>query len=327
MLSTHRQARTAEISLPQAMPEKLGPPMEGIQVVTPILAAHWLAAYNYIHQRKMRPWHVASLARMMSADQFRQKTQVNFVRYAGKTYLTNGQHTLSAIVASDSPQLLSVIVNDVEHQHQIAEDFSRHDTHLTRQLSDALAAHETHITLGVTVTQLRMIVAASAFYGYLLGEISTKSSTQMTHDEKLALVAKHGEVGKGALALFAGFENESFLTRRTTLAVAMACHEKAADLADQFWPLVASDDGLLIGDPRKTLRNWLRDTSTAGGSWTANRVKRTAADHEFVKAIALCWNAWIQQREYKLIKIDQDLDCVNLLRVGTLRTKGKAIKE
>ena len=300
-------------------------PTEAIQLVTPEMAGDWLSSHNYRHQRKLRAYHVANLSRMMQAGTFRQKTQINFCRLGDSFHLTNGQHTLSAIRASGIAQILSVIVSVVSNDKEIADDFSRHDTHLTRQLSDALIAHELHTELGVTPTALNTIAAGCMFYAYLVGERSVKGATQSTHDEKLETIGRHGLLAKRVLDCFDGFMNLGFLTRKATFAAAMFCFSKDAELSFDFWRNVATDDGLRATDPRKAIREWLRERVTPGGAYN-NRgggSAKVAADHEMVKAIATAWNAWIECRELKMIKIDRDSDMVEFKRIGSLRTKGK----
>lgn len=298
-------------------------PTEAIQLVTPAVATEWLSNFNYRHQRAIRSYHVSSLARMMAAGSFRQKTQVNFCRLGDHYHLTNGQHTLSAIVASGIAQTLSVIVTNVSCEKEVADDFSRHDTHLTRQLSDAMIAHEVHNELGVTPTVLNTLAAACMFYAYLIGERTSKGATQSTHDEKLEIIKRHGRLAKAVSDCFEGFMNLGFLTRKATFSCAMFCFSADKDLSHDFWRSVASDDGLKIADPRKTIREWLRERVTPGGTYQSRMNAKVAADHEMVKAISVAWNAWVDCRELKVIKIDRESDTAEFKRIGSVRVKGK----
>lgn len=289
--------------------------------VTPSIASDWLSNFNYKHQRKIRPLHVNSLARMMENGCFRQKTQINFMKLGSDFYLTNGQHTLSAIVKSGVFQNLCVIVSNAKTMCDIADDFARHDTHLTRQLSDSLHAHELDVEIGVTKTDLQFISAASLYLSFLKGESNRSSIRSYTNDEKLVIVRKYGYLGRDALSFFVGNTQKTYLTRKTTLAVVMACKE-ATENAGDFWTALANDDGLRANDPRKTLLEWLKLKMTAGSSWGAvNSKKQTANDHELVKGIASAWNAWVEGRQLKCIKINFDSATVELNRVGVFNVK------
>src|SRR4249920_224336 len=126
------------------------------KLVTPELASIWRMQHHYSGQREFRQVHRDSLARMMRAGMFRQKTQISFMQVGDMYYLTNGQHTLSAIETSGCPQILSVVVTRGNSMEDVADDFSRHDTHLTRRFGDSLAAHGVHEEFGIPITQLHL---------------------------------------------------------------------------------------------------------------------------------------------------------------------------
>jgi hypothetical protein len=256
---------------------------------------------------------------MMADGMFRQKTQVAFVELESHYFLTNGQHTLSAIVLSGCPQVLDVVVSSVRSREELADDYARHDTHLTRRFADSLVAHECDVELGVNRTQLSWIVAAIQYFAYITKLHSTDSTTQLTHDEKLALLRKHGKLAKDALYLFDGYSQSSWITRKSTLAPTMFTYINAPDLATEFWTTFAADDGLRATDPRKTLREWLRDSVTQGAR---RSVGGGAHNHELVKGIAACWNAWCEDRTLRFVRVDRDPTTATFVRCGQVRVKG-----
>jgi hypothetical protein len=277
-------------------------PSQGFYVVPPELASEWLSTMNYKHQRKIRTYHVTGLAREMEAGRFRANTQVNFCELRGQFHLTNGQHTLAAIIKSGVPQQLCVVVTRVKSEQEIADDFSRHDTHLTRRMADSLAAHEVHLHLGVTPTELQLLTAACVYFASGVNEISARNMSAVTHDEKLNIVMKHGELAVKCVRLLEGRLNKNYLTRKTTLAPMM--FTLSHDASIEFWEGVRDDDGLRVGDPRKTLLEYLR-TSVTIGSRTDSRAllaKATSA-HALVKGIAVSWNAWVARRDLKIIRV------------------------
>jgi len=295
-------------------------PKENVSfLVTEYIADDWLKNHNYKHQRELKQTHINSLSRMMINGVFRQKTQINFMRLGNSYHLTNGQHTLSAIVKSKCAQNLSVIVSIAKTEEDIADDFSRHDTHLTRKFADSLVAHEVDVRIGVTRTQLNWITAGAIHAEFLKGATRSKSKTSITHDEKLQIVNKYVDIGKSTIEFFSGKTNNAYLTRKTTIAAAMLCNEKH-EHAHEFWAEMAKDDGLKTGDPRKTLLEWLRSKTTGGGR-NYNTGKTIVADHEFIKAMAACWNAWIDGRELKIIKYDFSAKDVEFKSVGTFNAR------
>lgn len=294
-------------------------PVEGFYEVGPQLAAFWLSNFGYQHQRPIRSYHVTSLAAEMVASRFRQRTQVNFCFLDGRYHLTNGQHTLSAIVKSGITQTLCVVVLQVSTEREIADDFSRHDTHLTRRLGDSLVAHEVHKDFGCSLTDLNLISAGSAYYAYATKEINNRSSLTLTHDQKLAIILRHRDLSMAALRIIADHKNKGFLTRKTTFASIMFCLSGQREMAEEFWSVLVADDGLRRGDPRKTLLDWLREVTTIGGSTGARSATRALPDHVLVKGIAAAWNAFANRRDLVLIRPKTEGGEATFDMVGTLR--------
>lgn len=297
-------------------------PVDGYTMVDGIAAATWLSAFNYEHQRPIRPYHVANLASEMVQGRFREKVQINFCRTGrGVYHLVNGQHTLSAIASCKLPQLLSVVVTDCADAAAVADEFARHDTHLTRQLSDALVAHEMDQALGVTRTELSWIAAACNQYSYMKGENSRHGASRLTNDQKLQLIRQYGRLGADALRVIshASAIRNAYICRRTTLACVMHVYQWSPDACSRFYGDMALDDGLKTGDPRKTLLEYFRDRVTAGGAWTTVAVRKVTPDHYFVKAQAVAFNAFIADKTLKLIRFDKDVSEAKFVGPGTVR--------
>lgn len=275
-------------------------PTNGDVIVYPEVAQTWLAQHNYEHQRAIRSYHVTTLTKEMMCDRFRQKTQINFCRLGDTYALTNGQHTLSAIVASGRPQLLNVVVLDVESAQQIADDFSRHDTHLTRQLSTSLVAHEMDKYFGVTRTALDKMSAATLFYSYMVGDSPARATAQISHDEKLVTLKKYGELARSVIniAPISVKGMKSFAARKTTLAPMMVVYNYSPSICEEFYGGMFLDDGLKKGDARKALLNFFRETrTTGGGSGTLKSDKKAHPDHMLVKAQAIAFNAFVSRKD------------------------------
>ncbi len=295
-------------------------PADGYQVITPEIAQQWLASWNYEHQRPIRSYHVANLAQEIVQGRFRDKTQINFCRLGEEFFLTNGQHTLSAIIKAQQPVLLSVIVFDVNSKHQIADDFTRHDTHLTRQLAVSLIAHEFNKTLEVTATELNWITAAVNYYAWMIGEAPLKSNTQMTNDVKLNQVVKYGELARSALRTYhePNAKRKDYMVKRTTLSCAMHVYNWNPDACESFYGEISHDNGLLIGDPRKTLLDYMRETRSHSGG-NLSTVKKTVPDHYLIKANAQAFNAFINRRQLKIIRVSPEAQAALFDGPGALK--------
>ena len=280
-------------------------PTDGYQVITPEIAQQWLASWNYEHQRPIRAYQVNSLANEITNGRFREKTQINFCQLGDDFHLTNGQHTLSAIIKAKQPVLLSVVVLIVQNKKQIADDFTRHDTHLTRQLAVSLVAHEINKTLEVTATELNWITAAVNYYAWMIGESYLKSNTQMTNDVKLNLVVKYGALARDALRVYhePNSKRRDYMVKRTTLACAMHVYNWNPEACVAFYGEISKDNGLLIGDPRKTLLDYMRETRSDYGRGLGPVARKAVPYHYFVKAQAIAFNAFINRKQLKFIKV------------------------
>lgn len=288
-------------------------------VVSPEVAGTWLANHNYEHQRQVRPTHVKTLTKEMQEGRFRQKTQVNFCRLNDVYALTNGQHTLNAIVQSGCAQLLNVVVLDVDNTDQIADDFARHDTHLTRRISDSLVAHEMDKYFGVTRTMLNQMTAGAMFYAYMNGEITQRSAHNLSHDAKLIMLKKHGELARDAMQTLPSLTKSQSIvaTRKTTVAAMMIVYKYSPSMCVEFYGGMFLDDGLRRGDPRKTLLTYFRETKTAGGaSNTMSEAKRAVADHMLVKAQALAFNAFAARKDLLIIRPNFESKTVEFKNIG-----------
>jgi hypothetical protein len=293
-------------------------PVMGNYEVTPDMAKEWLSLFNYKHQRRIRNYHVENLAEEIQEGRFREYTQITFCFFDGWYYLTNGYHTLGAI-SKTCPVLLSVIVKPVNSMMDVAYDYARHDTHLTRPLSDALAAFELAEKYNINKTQLQWISAACVLYAYMVGDTKTRSTAQLSNDKKSQIVDRHAKLAIGALSMFGGQESKTYFNRKTTLVSAMICYGHDKDKASEFWVEIAEDDGLRRNDPRKTLLDWLRLAITTGGGGKAAKSKKLFSDHELIKGCAAAWNAFCERRELQFIRTNHAAKEVFFAGIGTFR--------
>lgn len=261
----------------------------------------WLSGNNYRFQRPIRNQHVSYLASEIEKGRFVNGTMVHFAKLNGHCHLVNGQHTLSAIVQSGKSQLLAVKTTSVSDEKQIAELYFREDNHLSRQISDAFRALNMEESTGLTLTQQQWV--GSAIYLIKEGFIRKGGSKQRVSRDELANgVAKLAPQARDYFQGIAGCRDpiQRALTRQATVAVALTTFLYCNDTAKKFWRQVALCDGLRIGDPRKTLFEFLVEVGSSGGGVT-NKRSANAAYH--CRAIASAWNACFEGRSLKIIKV------------------------
>lgn len=282
-------------------------PSEAIQVVTPITARHWLDNYNYDRQRRLRPLHVKALAREILEGRFRDKTQISFCRLKGAYHLVNGQHTLSAIHMANVPTRLSVTVTEVASDDAVADEFTRHDTHLTRSTSDALYAHRVDEELALSATELQRVTAAAVVYSYMIGEISSNATTSIPHDIKLALVRSRGPIIRDAVRAI-GWpllrKNSAWCYRKSLLATIAITYYYQPAISVEFWGGIAADDGLAANDPRKILLKKYEQSTMHTGVVGRKAGGELIHESHIPKLAATAWNAFVDRRPLTFLRID-----------------------
>lgn len=298
------------------------PPFEGIQMVTPEQAAYWLVSCKYDRQRPLRAYHAQNLADEIVAGRFRKKTTVNFCLLRGRHLLVNGQHTLTAIYAAKQPELLDVIVAECATDEEVADEFSRHDTHLTRQVSDALFAHRMDEELGVSPTTLRRITAASAYYAFMIGELNTSTAKQLSNDRKLEIVRRHGPSIRDAMietGVQMGKNDTKWTGRKAVIAVIALTYAHKPEMAIEFWSEAFADDGLRATDPRKAMIKRLESATAPGSAWTTRSASSVLHDHHIVKLCAVAWNAFYERREVKILRFEHEAREAEFAGCGKVR--------
>jgi hypothetical protein len=98
---------------------KVGGRQVTVMIITPALAKTWLANYNH-GNRPIKPTTVAKYARAMKASRWRPG--VGMIQFAEDGRLINGQHTLSAIVASGVSQEMIVTRGARSEDQDVMDD-------------------------------------------------------------------------------------------------------------------------------------------------------------------------------------------------------------
>jgi len=83
----------------------------------------------------------------------------------------------------------------------------------------------------------------------------------------------------------------------STGLMALALATSASEHSYQFWHGVATDDGLRIGDPRKTFLNFLRDNKESA----QHRMPGKPYIEVLFYVGAYCFNCFVQQKQIKII--------------------------
>lgn len=289
--------------------------------VTPYQATSWLTHDNYEKQRPLRTSHVEYLSNEIKKGRLIAGTPIHFASDGNRRYLVNGQHTLAAIAHAKMGQLLTVMLTRVSSAQEIAELYFRHDNHLSRTISDAFRALDLVDKIDLTLTEQQWL--GSAFYLISEGFCGKGGAkTRVSRDDLAQGVIRLAKPARRYFDALSGCRSALMkaLTRRASVAVGVVTMHYCLDIAPDFWREVAHDDGLKIGDPKKTLSDFLVETGASGGGIIG---RRSASSPYHCRAIATAWNAFYQGKPLKLIKVFDESAEIKILGTpyGHLKTK------
>jgi hypothetical protein len=272
--------------------------------ITPDVATQFLGEkYSYEFNRKVKDLHVEFLADAMIKGRFDPTAQIAFVRIPNdKDYLINGQHTLNAIIKSDLPQTLNVVRYTVSSYDEVHSLFSHYDIGSLRTFADSVRAFGVANSTGLNHTQITQTAAALRYMksGFPRGAAQIKKSSE----DMIKLIHDWNEEALLIFNLLAAGEKKVNRRLKTSavLSVLLVIMKYNPAKGAEFISQVASDDGLKVGDPRKALNRYLRDTSKnveATG-------KKLAVNGQLARACAKSWNKFIGNVNAKNINIRRE---------------------
>lgn len=264
--------------------------------VTPETAAEIVGQFNYEHQRPCSKRHVMILAEAMKKNSFRSYTEISFAVLNGKPILINGQHTLTALGLSRDPLWLTFKFYLTESPKEIESLYSTMDVGRTRSARDAMGAIGLELSLASTERD-RLAVAVLFIHNgfqHIGGNLSAAKAYESKNFELRKDLMR--QWSSEAVTYFSCLNspnvprvNKELFFRSSVVAMGLCTVRVNPAKAIEFWSTAVLDDGLRMGDPRKSLFNWLR----------ANPVGN--AVHKQHRAATLCWNAWCEGRSIQNI--------------------------
>lgn len=270
-------------------------------LITPEMALEILSQSDHEYQRPLRKARVDFLAKEIKAGNFLSNTIALCVNGSEKKYLVNGQHTLNAIFESGIAVNLPVQTFHVANKDEIASVYARIDKQQKRTRADTFRAYDMEQKLDMTYTAVNRYGACAYFM--INNFKKTDEKTLISEFEVMDFMVEWKQYAK---QFFASIEMSGALRipleRKEVFSVGlMTCRHSTR--ADEFWHYVATDDGLHIGDPRKTLHNWLQEAGIGGGNIGFTRKKRIVRTSESIRCVVTAWNAFIEDRQLKILSI------------------------
>lgn len=267
-----------------------------MQEITPEVAKRMLENMKYEGQRTLRKEHISFLANEMKEKRFVGNT-LGVCRLPGGTeYLINGYHTLNAIVLSNTTQSMPVEFFDVRSNQEISKVYARFDRQLRRTRTDTIRVYGLEDSFGLAPSVLTKYSAAAAI---IIRDFSSGGGlSYLSDDEVVLFMIDWLEYAKQYLSLIKETSLVQAMLMRHVFPIGLVTC-RYSDKADEFWSKTASDDGLLVGDPRKTLHQWIKET---GLTRDAAR-KRIVTLPLGMRSVATAWNAYIEGRSLSQIRV------------------------
>jgi hypothetical protein len=269
--------------------------------ITPEMAYEILSATDHEYQRPLRKGWVDFLAKEIKAGNFLSNNIALCVNGDEKKYLVNGQHTLNAIFESGIAITLPIQTFYVQNKDDIASIYSRFDKQHKRTRADTFRAFDMETKLEMSYTAVNHYGACAYF---ILNNFSRNVDRELV-SEREVMDFMH-EWKPYAKQYFASIELAGSLRvpleRREIFSIGLMTSRHSRQ-ADDFWHYVVTDDGLYVGDPRKTLHNWLSESGVGGGNVGYTRKKRIVRTSESMRCVVAAWNAFIEGRKLKILSI------------------------
>jgi hypothetical protein len=276
---------------------------------------------TFPQQRPLRPRHVAYLAWVIARGRFRPGTTITLARIGkqGPRFLINGRHTLTALSeTTGAPIWLQIEEHQVPTLEDVAWLYQTYDTGMPRSLPDLYRADPGLLAHHFPPTAIRQLAGASTHLAWgftrsrshahalhlhaLLRDIRVKIALMESWHAELALVRQDLDRKPRSVT--------KYLDRAAVMAIMLVTYRYAPAQAQQFWPRLASDSGLVSGDPAHTLLRWLRDTD-------AHQLRLD----DYPRYPAAAWNAFVAHKTLGRMRADEG--SVPLTLAGTPH-QGKA---
>lgn len=268
--------------------------------IHPGIASRILTEANFPDQRKITEDRLYAAKHSITNGTWNPYHTIHFVLLAdGAFWLVNGQTRMTAIAETGMPQKVGVVVQPVADEHEAREIYTQFDKaagiRTSQQLLNAAGiardldlpkqlTNYLYSAMGIIANDMQIPKGSS---------IDEKSVAARNMENRMAAIGEwKTEAHVYAAAIEdAGKDVRRQLMRAGTLAVALVTFRYQPERAAEFWVRVADGANLKKNDPRLTLARDLPSRNTGIG----------ISNHSIQQA-ALAWNAYMENRELKIIK-------------------------
>lgn len=270
--------------------------------ITPHLAKRIIEESNWEGQRAAVSWHIDLLAGAMNRGQWRDGEQISFAKCGDKLHLVNGQHRMKAVIQSDMAQKFQIKIHHAATLADVGAIYYTYDvTTRKRSTSDIIGASDLEQQTGLDKPYIKKIYDAAGLLSNGLVQPNYHNDPLKASDPnyKMGIVVEWAREAKIYRDIIKNADQKisQKLRNAGVMAVAFYTIRYQPEIASEFWSGVANNDGLRKGDPRHT---YVSDLMT--------RNMNAGTQLQRVSAPASAWNAYIEGRQLKIIKVYADHD-------------------
>lgn len=262
-----------------------------VVLVTRDVAREMMRGDRYGKQRGLNLRRVEMYERDMRNGDFLPSTPIDFVTLEGKTFLTNGQHRLQAVINSGVEIEFIRIDHVVDTEEELDRMYYNTDMGMPRTIGQMYRALDADGGIGVP-TSIAMR-AGNAVNFIKSGWVGAKRVGLTKNEILRLLLSEYREplINYRNVTMTRVGGIYSSMWRSPVCALGLETYRWAKDdnafaSVQNFWLGVVDDSGLSASDPRKAAREYLLTTTLGDDS----RMQRVTRAHNARYMIA-CYNA------------------------------------
>lgn len=264
------------------------------RTITPQLAAKWLESKVYQYQRPLREGTVHLFVEYIKNGEFRENSVITLAGPNGDDFIVDGQHRLWAIFESGTD--VTLLVSRIEcSEKDLGKLYSEFDVAGNKRttMDIVIARHDPRAKDLFPQDQNYLESATRIIRAGFISPNNKRSGTkQETMNERFDMAigwVKEMQLLKSDLNGCPEVMRSKF-RRKNVMALALYTYRHCSDKAREFWPLVATADGLPKNDPRRALYDFMIQTSMKQYQPNKNKISLEVS----LRIVAKAWNYFYQ---------------------------------
>ncbi len=278
--------------------------------ITPFIATEIVKKYTYERQRPLGKTKVSELTSAMRDGTFEPISTIIFSVSNEHPRLVDGQHTLHAIISSNTTWVLPLIVSKREAEKM----YPKIDRNRSRSLKDFVRTSGLSNDLGVSET-FSLSVARGVKLILRNYSVSSATGKNFVSEDKIIRIVKeqYKEESNRLAEMVLGLEYGRKLISRIPMAILLTLYKELPSeeltKVDEFIYGCATNVNLGVGDTRRLIYNMY--TMYVVGSGGGSGMKKSVGPHYEASNLLNCWKYWYEnktsQKSFSISQLNSEL--------------------